>query len=210
MLSLNPESVVKWAVIIALSVLSSVRLCLAQESDIRQAPVDFFQEEITLTVNDSTCFISGIYYFRNNMDHSGTFPVAFPFYIDSLSLYPDSLSAYIVDNSDTIPLSVRRNIRGGPVVLNIPLKSREVTIWHLDYRQRILSPRAVYILTSTSSWGKPLEDATYRFIAPATFQNLVAWPEPDSVIRNNDKIEYISIRKDFMPRRDMEIKWDLK
>jgi len=182
--------------------------CWGQQTDTLKSPVDFFKEHITLKIDDSTCHISGVYYFRNNRDFSGTFPVAFPFYIDSLTLYPDTMAAYIVDNLDTLPISVRRNIKGGLAVLSIPMKAGEITCWHFDYNQRIKSTRAVYIITSTASWGKPLEDAIYEFIVPADYENIVTWPEPDTIIKQDSYFEYISHKTDFMPRHDMEIKWD--
>jgi hypothetical protein len=202
------ESFVRLTLNIVLLVIILTPFCWGQKSDTLKAPVDFFKEQITLKIDDSTCYISGVYYFRNNRDYTGTFPVAFPFYIDSLTLYPDTMAAYFIDNLDTLPISTRRNIKGGLAVLNIPVKSREITCWHLDYKQRIKSSRAVYIITSTASWGKPLEDATYEFIVPANYKNIVTWPEPDTIINQDSYFEYISHKTDFMPRHDMEIKWD--
>ena len=173
----------------------------------RQSPVDFFMEDITLTVSDSAAAISSIYYFRNNQDYTGLFPVAFPFYVDSFSLYPDTIAAYTIYDTDTLPISIRRDPARNMAILKIPLKAHRVTCWHLDYQQQIRTTRAVYIITSTASWGKPLEDATYRFIVPFNYNNIVTWPEPDTIIRQDDYFEYISHKTDFMPHRDMEIKW---
>jgi hypothetical protein len=170
--------------------------------------VEFFKEEVTLTVNDSASVVSGIYYFRNNQDYTGVFPVAFPFHIDSLSLYPDSMSAYFVNDTDTLPIGIRSDKSRKMAVLNIPLISKQVTCWHFDYSQKISSSRAVYIITSTASWGKPLEDAIYRFIVPAKFKNITVWPDADTIIIHENYLEYLSHKTNFMPRRDMEIKWE--
>jgi len=199
---------VKLALIVIIIFLSPEFYCLAQDSQLRQSPVDFFKEQITLTVNDNMSYVNGIYYFRNNTDKTGSLPIAFPFYVDSLSLYPDSIAAFIVDNADTIPINIHRNIRNNSVTLNIPLKSREIAIWHLDYRQRISSSRAVYIITSTASWGKPLEDATYRFNVPIHYKNVEIWPEADTVLQHDSYNEYLSHKTNFMPPHDMEIMWE--
>ena len=175
----------------------------AQESF--RSTVDFFKEEITLKVDDSTASISGLYYFRNNGDFSGEFPVQFPFYIDSLSLFPNSFKAYVIISGDTTLLWTRRV--KDTIVLRVPIMTRGVTSWHLDYNQRILDSRAVYIITSTASWGKPLEEAAYRFVAPADFKSVETWPEADTIWVKDDYRVYISRKTDFMPDRNMEIKW---
>jgi hypothetical protein len=177
--------------------------CLAQESF--RSTVDFFKEEITMVVEDSTASIWGLYYFRNNGDFTGEFPVQFPFYIDSLSLFPDTIKAYMIASGDTTSLWFRRV--KDTIVLRIPITNRGVTSWHLDYKQRLRDTRAVYIITSTASWGKPLEDATYRFIALAKYDSVETWPEPDTVIARGDYKEYLTRKSEFMPEKNMEIKW---
>ena len=194
-----------------LSIIASIFIifpCYAFGDSFAESPVDFFKEEITLTVSDSSSNISGIYYFRNNTSKTGNFTVMFPFYVDSLSLFPDTIAAYYFENADTIPISIRQIPKQEMVVLNIPLKDRGITCWHLDYSQKILSSRAVYIITSTASWGKPLEDAKYRFLVPAKYKNISVWPEADTVINHDSYMEYYSHKVNFMPWRDMEIKWD--
>jgi hypothetical protein len=178
--------------------------------DAAYAPVAFFKEEITLSVTDNVAQVSGTYYFRNNRESDLPFTVVFPFYIDSLSLYPHYISAYIINGKDTIPLELRPVKSRKAIALSIPMKPKGVTTWHLDYGQRILAPPARYILTTTSSWGKPLEDASYKFVVPLSFGAVQIWPEADSAsIRGSNRV-YWSHKANFMPRRDMEISWNEK
>jgi hypothetical protein len=171
------------------------------------SPVDFFAEEIALTVSDSLSQISGTYYFRNNTSNDKPFTVMFPFYVDTLSAFPDKIRAYIVNNADTNEINIRPIKERGAIVLSIPLVPNGVTSWHLDYSQRIKSHRAVYIITSTAAWKIPLEKATYRFVVPVRFDSVLVWPEADSTRRVGNNIEYISHKTNFMPQRDMEISW---
>jgi len=172
-----------------------------------RSPVDFFAEEITMEVNESEVSIGGVYYFRNNTSKDKSFPIIFPFYVDSLTSFPDRIDAYVISGSDTSVINFQSLEERHCIRLGIPMIPDSVTIWHLDYNQKISSRKARYILTSTSAWKKPLEKATYRFIAPKSFDINYAWPEADTVI-TGDKVTLIATRTDFLPPRDMEIIWE--
>jgi hypothetical protein len=174
------------------------------------SPVDFFKEEITFTVKDSASSVSGIYYFRNNTERGGKMPIMFPFYVDSASVFPDTIIAYTLNSKDTTWLDVQNAQGQNAVTVEIPMTPHGITVWHLDYAQDILKAKATYILTSTSAWGKPLEDATYRFIVPASYDSVQAWPEPDSTIILKDHRELLAHRTNFMPKQNMTIEWKSK
>jgi hypothetical protein len=196
-------------VIFIISIIFIAGCCFGQD-EINPRPVsliDFFKEEITLSVSDSVASVNGLYYFRNNSEHEGKMPIVFPFYADSASLFPDTINAYIVSEKDTTHLDYRKTGEHDAVMIGIPLTPKGITIWHLDYKQKILGPRATYILTSTGAWGKPLEDATYRFIVPASFKEVLVWPEADSTINRGKSREYLAHRIDFMPKQNMTIDW---
>jgi hypothetical protein len=169
--------------------------------------VDFYKEEITLTVSDSEASVHGIYYFRNNTDRLGDFSVIFPFYVDSLNLFPYFIKPYLVDSAKTITLSFRTIENAGSISLGIPVRPRSVTIWYLDYVQRIKATHARYIITSTNAWGKPLEEATYRFIAPIDYDSIQTWPRGDSLFKIGGNFVITCHKKDFLPQQDMEISW---
>ena len=169
--------------------------------------VDFFKEEITLSVTDSMASVEGVYYFRNNTDKDFDFPVLFPFYVDSLTLYPHAINAYLVKNKNLQSLKFRQMSNFEGISIRIPLKAGEVMSWRLDYSQKLKANRAVYIITSTAAWHKPLEEATYYFKASETFTDIEIWPEADTTYRENGNIVFKCRREDFMPEQDMEINW---
>jgi len=183
-----------------------IGVLLAQDN-IKAPPVDFFQEEITLVVTDSTASVKGIYHFRNNTDRDFDMPVAFPFYTDSLNSFPHFIEAYIEKEDGKQVLPHRQLTKFAGISLKIPLQAGQEMTWNLDYTQKIGSKRAVYIITSTAAWKKPLERATYTFIAPANFADITTWPAPDTSIVINGIRSIISHKQNFMPTRDMEIFW---
>ncbi|MCP4579984.1 MAG: hypothetical protein GY839_00085 [candidate division Zixibacteria bacterium] len=173
----------------------------------RKPAVDFFQEEIILTVTDSIAKVEGTYHFRNNTERDFEMPVIFPFYVDSLCSYPHRLEAYQIQQDGRQVMSHRELQKLDGIRFRIPLKAGQESTWYLDYEQKIKSKRAVYIITSTAAWKKPLEQATYTFVAPEEFDEIITWPEADSSYLENGQIYFISVKSNFMPAQDMEIFW---
>ncbi|GEM_PF-2499301 len=183
---------------------------LASKQSSNQPSVEFFKEEITLSVSDSQATINGTYYFRNNTDEDWEFPVLFPFYMDSLSLFPFLIRPYFIDSSKVVDLNYRIIENTNSISLAIPLKPHSTTIWHLDYAQKIKAQKARYIITSTNIWGKPLEEATCKFIVPSKFNNVVTWPAADTSYTDGTNTVFLSHQKEFLPQRDMEVSWRKK
>jgi hypothetical protein len=196
-----------WIISLSLTINIAMGGDLALKRTESKSSVEFYKEEITLTVNDSEATVHGIYYFRNNTDRSGDFPALFPFYVDSLSLFPHYIKAYLIDSAKTVSLSFRTIEKAGSISLAIPIKPQSTTIWYLDYTQRIKSTHARYIITTTNAWGKPLLEATYRFIAPSDYDSIRTWPTADSIYKDEAEIVILCHRKNFLPQQDMEISW---
>lgn len=172
--------------------------------------VEFYKEEITLSVSDSHVTINGIYYFRNNTNKDWEFPVLFPFYVDSLSSFPFLIRPYFIDSSKVVDLNYRIVEKANGISLAIPLKPHSTIIWYLDYVQKIKAAKARYIITSTNAWGKPLQEATYRFVVPNEFDSVSTFPEADSSLKDGTVTIFVSHQRNFLPRKDMEVSWGKK
>ena len=173
-----------------------------------QPSVEFYQEEITFIVNDSIARVEGVYHFRNNTGKAFTMPVMFPFYVDSVTSYPDYIEAFMADSAGNItPLDFVDMPERGSIRMRIPLTNAPETVWYLNYEQSISAKRAVYIITSTAAWQKPLEQATYTFVVPDSFKDVEVWPEPDTTFAGDSQIYKQCIKYQFMPAREMEISW---
>ena len=182
----------------------------------RGATIDFYKEDITLTVSDSMASVAGIYWFRNPTEMHVPYPVSFPFYVDSTSLFPDSITAYVKEDSLGKPLPAPVDIQimkfksQNSIGIRVPITAKGTTVWHLDYSQKILANHARYILTSTAAWGRPLEDATYKFVVPVSYDSVQVWPIADTSYAQGDKKIYLCHKVNFMPKQDMEIFWKTK
>jgi hypothetical protein len=173
-------------------------------------PVEFFKEEISMIVNETEFTISGTYYFRNNTDSDRPMPVVFPFYIDDSTHYPHEINAFVTAGEEKRPLEFQENRERGSVRIAISMKPKDISVWHLEYTQKIDKPQATYILKSTQAWGKPLEEALYKIDIPDNINIDYIWAEVDSVT-NVDNREILWIHEtEYMPFKDMTIKWKNK
>lgn len=179
-----------------------------QTKNLKGPPVDFFQEEITLIVNDSISRVEGVYHIKNNYSKDINMPMTFPFYVDSVTDFPHIMEIYYKDSTGTRrKVAYRSHPERKVIRLSVPIKADSSITWYLNYEQRIKSKRAVYIITSTSAWSKPLDQATYTYIAPADFEITEIWPVPDTSYGDSSYVFRRCVKYDFLPSREMEINW---
>ncbi len=196
------------AVCIALTI--SVFSGLSFSQSRMNMPLEFYKEEISMTINNGEFIISGTYYFRNNTDSDRPMPVVFPFYIDDSTHYPHEISAFSIDGDDTFKLDFQENKERGSIRIVIPMKPKAISVWRLEYTQKIDKPRATYILKSTQAWGKPLEEALYKIDIPDNIDIDYIWADVDSITTTENR-EILWIHKtEYMPFKDMIIKWKEK
>jgi len=173
-------------------------------------PVEFYKEEISMIVNETEFAISGTFYFRNNTEMGRPMPIVFPFYIDDSTHYAHEISAFVMDGQERHQLDYQENRERGSIRIRVPMKPKGITLWHLEYTQKIDKSQATYILRSTQAWGKPLEEALYKIDIPDNIDIDYIWADVDSVTANDNREILWIHRTEYMPFKDMTIKWKEK
>jgi hypothetical protein len=179
-----------------------------KQREVKKPRIEFFKEEITLSVDDSLARVEGVYYFRNSTEKQTTMPVLFPFHVDSLSAYPHRIEAYVLEGGEKTALTFKENRHMKSITLMVPIEADTITAWYLNYEQKLKTKKATYVITSTAMWNKPLKEATYYFKTPERYKNVVTIPEPDTVYNRDGFRIYESRKFDFMPEQDMKIIWE--
>ena len=197
--------IIKWTALIMLFMPSYI-LGQIPPGDSKINPVTFFKEFITVSLSDSEANIEGIYYFRNNQSSGQLFRVFFPFYLDSLTLFPHEIAAFKKNGKHLDKLAYMATHNA--VRFSVPLNADTVTVWSLQYSQNLRSKSAIYILKSAQTWRKPLEEAHFMVNVPRNFKNVKIWPEPDSSRVDAGRVYYFCTERNFMPERDLEINWE--
>ena len=163
-----------------------------------QQPVSFFEEHIDFVL-DSTCFsINGIYSFRNGSDQAVNEHIVFPFADKTSGI--DSIRIVNLNTLKEVPFARLES----SVSFEFGLLPRDTVDLNIFYRQKVAT-KNTYIITSTQTWGKPLETAVYSLTTPADLLIKSLSYTPDSIKAEHGKRVFKWERHQFMPVRDFEI-----
>jgi hypothetical protein len=162
--------------------------------------LQFYREDIVFKVSEGWVSTEAIYNFCNLGQNNIKTPLFYLFPDNTLELI-DSL--VITDlKADTI-IQYREGRSG--VFFPVSVKSYGQAAYRVDFRQRLVEKHFKYILTSTETWGRPLEFANFELQVPVglTIDSL-SYPADTSFVKNN--LQYFFWKKkDFMPERDFEV-----
>lgn len=163
---------------------------------------DFYREDLTFILDDSSFTVTGYYYFLNTSDENEKFDMLYPFpqrdYYGSMS----DVYAYIYGN----PLkNALLHYNDNMAMINLEIRPGKVTMLRIGYTQELLGNKAEYILTSTKAWGKSLKEVNYTLIAPENMQiDSLSYPADFSNTKSGKTIFYYH-KEDFMPDREFEV-----
>jgi hypothetical protein len=179
----------------------SLLLVLFSGNTFSQIP-DFFREDLTFIIDDSSFTVTGYYYFLNTSEENEKVDMLYPFPQRSVYGKVTDVYAYIYGN----PLkNALLHYNDNVAMINLEVKAGSTSMLRIGYTQELLGTRAEYILTSSKSWGKSLKEVNYTLIAPESFQiDSLSYP-PDFSNTKSGKTMYYYHKEDFMPDREFEV-----
>jgi hypothetical protein len=166
-----------------------------------QNHVSFFEEHIDFALDTDYFIINGIYSFHNDTEKDINQQITFPF-ADKTAMI-DSIRIINLSTNSKIKFTRLEN----SVLFNFILPSKDTVDINIFYRQKI-SIVNKYIITSTQTWGKPLDTAVYTLTTEKDLKIKSFSYSYDSVREVKDKKLYIWEKYDFMPKFDFEITID--
>lgn len=162
--------------------------------------LQFYREDIVFKVSADNVVTAAIYQFCNLGEKDFKAPLYYPFPENTRELI-DSLVVIDVKTDTIIPY---REGRSG-VLFPILVKAYGQAAYRVCYRQKLIEPEFTYILTSTETWGRPLEFANFELQVPVEISvDSLSYP-PDSAFIKNDIQYFFWKKKDFMPGRNFVI-----
>jgi len=160
---------------------------------------DFYKEDITFRIDSVSFDVEGYYWFANNSGKQVSSDIYYPFpyhsgeNIDSMRLY--NITA------GQMPRYSREDEYG--ISFPLSLAPNDTALFQIGYRQKLKSDSAVYILTTTKAWGKPLAWAEYKLVVPDyLIIKKFSYP-PDKQYKVEGYIIYYWRKENFMPDKDM-------
>ena len=179
----------------------------AEESgDEPLSPIRFYREYVTVEPSQGSTRVSALYYFRNDSDKRVRQGIHYPFPVDRFHLYPGVVRVWEKNGDDLRPMGFVHRERH--VLWSMELEPREEVVVRVDYVQEIRRPRAIYIVTTTQEWKRPIELAEFEFRVPAGLDSVRLSFEPDRREVEGDTIVYYVRYHDFMPDEDLTVTWN--
>lgn len=163
---------------------------------------DFYREDLTFILDDSSFTVSGYYYFMNTDEQDEKLDLLYPFPADETFHEVTDVYAYIYGNPLKNAL-LHYNDRAAMVKLEVA--AGDNTMIRIGYTQAISGNKAEYILTSTKTWGKSLKEVNYTLIVPEKLQLDSLSYLPDFSNTKSGKTMYYYHKENFMPDREFEV-----
>jgi len=160
--------------------------------------VSFYKENITMKLERDYFYVTGDYFLKTTGDRSVV--LVYPFPVDSLYGEVDTIVVYNVTENQTVEILERRKTG---VVFKADFEENSEIHLLISYRQKLLGKKAEYILKTTASWKKPLEQADYQLIVPAAMEVIDFSIPPDYVMLTGEEQVYYWSRKNYMPSVNM-------
>ncbi len=182
--------------------------CLSSAEDTATSVRDirFFAERITMSIHGEHVRVEGRYFFRNEGEQVIKSPILYPFPVDSSMLFPDSIHVSIVRSGGTLEKLAYREMKKG-VTFGMEFPPGQSTEVVVAYRQLVKRRTARYILTSTRSWGKPLEEAEFFIEVPHDCEITSLSYDDFEPWKGEDRNVYHMKKTNFMPDTDISISW---
>ena len=162
--------------------------------------IDFFREDLKFTLMKDHFKVQGIYFFRNNKSNLVTTKMIYPFPDESLYGKIDSVTCNQLNDS----ISTIYKIKDDFMIFSISIPPMESRAYYILYTQELIKNTAMYILSTTSNWGKPFEQANYELeVINLKIDSLSYTPDKVEVFNNSTIFQWKKI--DFLPQKNFEV-----
>lgn len=163
---------------------------------------DFYREDLTFILDDSSFTVSGFYYFMNTTDEDQKYDMLYPF--PSNQHYGNITEVYAYVNGSPLK-NVLLHYNDKAAFIKLDIETGKNTMIRIGYTQEVTGDKAEYILTSTKSWNNPLTEVNYTLIIPDTFKLDSLSYEPDFSNSKSGKVFYYYHKENFMPDKEFEV-----
>jgi hypothetical protein len=169
--------------------------------------VRFERERIEVQVGRGAVRVSGLYEYRNRSWLPAVLTLGVPFPVDHAHPPPAFvLLTEAVDGGE--PALIPFTSRGGEVRFRLFFRPQEVKRVGLEYEQPARLPNGRYLLTTTRTWRRPIEDASFTLWLPRCFLLAGSNYPLTAVSAPGRRAAFSFSRTQFDPDRDWEFAWE--
>lgn len=168
-------------------------------------PVTFDQERVTISIEQNRVNVLGLYYLENRSNDPAGQIIHYPFASEAGQQFPHAIS--VIDLDTQLPLPYNRTANA--VVFPVTIAGAKKFAFQVEFTQTVSRPEFTYILTTTRSWHRPLEQAEFIItLAPELQLTSVNLPYDYNQTLTGDRQRYFITRKNFMPDENLVITWE--
>jgi len=162
-----------------------------------QQKISFIEEYIDFELNKKSFEINGIYVFLNATNQKVQKNIIFPFGCINADLTVPFVRVYNLTKGKKVHFKF---VDIG-IFFKIEINPHDTMCINIAYNQKVKKEN-IYILNSTSFWGKPLKKAKYTLSVNDSIVIDSFSYQPDSINQNL----YFWEKTDFMPEEDFKIR----
>ena len=165
-------------------------------------PLDFYREDLTFILDDSSFTVTGYYYFKNTGSENEKIDMLYPFPEDPSFGKITDVYAY---KHGTPLKNALLHYDDNAAIVNLEITAEQSSMVRIGYTQELKGRKAEYILMSTKDLGKSLKEVNYTLIAPHDMEiDSLSYP-PDFRNDKSGKSIYYYHKENFKPDREFEI-----
>ena len=164
----------------------------------------FEREIIELVIGEGSIQVTGTYQFMNHSDSARIQGLYYPLPVDSTHLFPDRIVVTL--GRDTLA----HRVTPAAVMFKVPLPANGRAVFTVSYHQPCRENSACYILTSTQAWDRPLDQADFLIRVPDSLALTAVSYDIEEVVKSNGETTHRFSRQEFMPDRDLCVRWQVK
>lgn len=161
-------------------------------------PLIFFKENLKITLNEGEMNLEGDYYFRNQNDGSSKSLIFYPLLSNEFMLFPHYIK---VDGKE-----FRKRPDGIYWQMSFDKPQEEQKV-HVSYQQKLLTSKAIYIVTTTQAWAAPLEFAEFEVNFPSAWGQLKSSYPMTKIKEEKGRKYWRFVTHHFWPQQEMIFSW---
>ncbi|MEO0226188.1 MAG: hypothetical protein ABIL05_04475 [candidate division WOR-3 bacterium] len=164
------------------------------------ADIKFYRERVDIIIDNASGVVEGNFFLTNTSPVRLTPLIFFPFPIDQDHPYPETIAVE----------EYNYQICDSGIAIIIPFEPNEKKRLKLRYRQKIFDQVFTYIVRTIHEWKRPVAEAEFVIVLPASFKNPEINYKVNLVRKDSLRLIYKIKRKNFYPRDDLQIKWQVE
>jgi hypothetical protein len=178
-------------------------LVICSSGQLFSQDLQFTHERIELDIDNHRCCLKGTYYFKNRSALPAERMIYYPFSKEYNLCMPDSVTVTDIFSKNNVKFSKADQY----ILFHLFVPARGESVYEVVYCQETPRQKMEYILTTTRTWKRPLDQAKFIIKLAADLQLKYLSCSWDSMTVSPITIYYYKTWRTFMPDSNLIVEW---